>query len=258
MEQFLNNLIASVITAAISFGIYFLIKKMISKILSAGLKKAKHRKSLTIMKVINNILKAIIIVLAILTILRFWGIDTNALLASLSVAGLVGGLAAQDLLKDLITGATIIFDNKFDVGDEVKIGDYQGKVTDVGLQSVSLRSKTGEVIVIANRNILEVINFSRNTPIVNLDFEVLSSESLEKTQNVINKICEKIDLLPYVSGKSTFKGIIKLEEDKLVYRIAVSSKMGKYNELNSESLKIIKEECQSNGLETPYNKVEEL
>ena len=63
MEQFLNNLIASVITAAISFGIYFLIKKMISKILSAGLKKAKHRKSLTIMKVINNILKAIIIVL---------------------------------------------------------------------------------------------------------------------------------------------------------------------------------------------------
>lgn len=257
METFINNIIATAVTIIISFLIYFFIKQVINRILASGIKKAKHRKSVTIIKVINNLLKTLIILLAFITILRFWGIDTNALLASLSVAGLVGGLAAQDLLKDLITGATIIFDNKFDVGDDVKINSYEGKVTDVGLQSVTLRAKTGEVCVIANRNILEVINYSRNTPIINIDFKISANNDLEKIDNVIKEICEKINKLPYVNSSAVFKGIQELEDD-IVYRISVGAKMGKITELKSESLKIIKDECQSNALETPYNKVEEV
>ena len=111
METFLERIITSAIIIAVSFIIYFIVKKIINGLFAKRVEKAKHKKSITIMKVINNIIRTIILILAVLTIISVWGVDTKALIASLGIVGLVAGLAVQDTLKDVIAGAAIIFED---------------------------------------------------------------------------------------------------------------------------------------------------
>ena len=61
-------------------------------------------------------------------ILDIFGVDTKSLIASLGVLGLVVGLALQDLLKDFISGMTIIFENQYCIGDIISVGDFKGEV----------------------------------------------------------------------------------------------------------------------------------
>ena len=158
LEKILTKeLIQPIVVIIISIIIYLLIKKIIIKMLKASKKHGIHKKSITIMNLVINIVKYIIIIISVLTILNIWGIDTKALLASLGVVGVVAGLAMQDILKDFLAGFSIIIDNEFDVGDNIQIGTFRGDVIELGMKNTKIRAYSGEVLTVANRNINEVI-----------------------------------------------------------------------------------------------------
>ena len=80
--------------------------------------------------------------ITLLVILEANGIDTKSLLASFGVAGLVAGLALQDLLKDFIVGMSLIFEGEFAIGDWVSINGFKGEVLPSNLRITKLRSAT--------------------------------------------------------------------------------------------------------------------
>ena len=91
MEQILTKEVISTICIAIfSFFVYIIIKKLINRFLVAKAKDKDNRKALTILTLVTNILKYIILIVAFLMILDVWGVDTKALVASLGVVGVVG------------------------------------------------------------------------------------------------------------------------------------------------------------------------
>lgn len=72
-------------------------------------------------------------------------------LAGLVAGAAIGvGLAAQDLLRDLVGGMTLILDRPFGVGDRVQIGEYYGEVISMGLRSVRLRTAEDSQITVPN------------------------------------------------------------------------------------------------------------
>ena len=93
-------------------------------------------------------------------ILDIFGIDTKTLIASLGVVGLVAGLAVQDTLKDFVAGMSIILENQYRVGDTITIKGFRGEVISLGIKSTRLRSLTGEIMIVPNHLIEEVINHS--------------------------------------------------------------------------------------------------
>ena len=255
METFLERIITSAIIITVSFIIYFIVKKIINGLFAKRVKKAKHKKSITIMKVINNIIRTIILILAVLTIISVWGVDTKALIASLGIVGLVAGLAVQDTLKDVIAGAAIIFEDEFDVGDNIQIGTFRGDVIDVGLQNTVIRAYTGEIKIIANRNINEVINYSRYSSIALIDFGIAYNSEPEKVKVLLDKICEEMNKFPYLISKVQLLGIQELSDDAVTYRIYAECKPGMDFPCKRDAWQVILRECQKANIDIPFKQV---
>lgn len=102
---------------------------------------------------------------SLLIILSFFGIDTKSLVASLGVVGVALGLALQDTLKDIIGGISLILENYLAVGDIITYNDFTGEVIELGLRTTRIKKASGEVMIIANRNIDTIINASQKKQI---------------------------------------------------------------------------------------------
>ena len=174
-----REIVSPIFIVIIAVLFYFLVKQIIMKMFKASEKYGVHKKSITIMNLIINIIKYVVIIVTILALLGTWGVDTKALLASLGVVGVVAGLAMQDILKDFLAGFSIIINNEFDVGDNIQIGNFRGNVVELGMKNTKIRAYTGEVKIIANRNIVDVINYSMQTSKAIIEVGVSYSSDLE-------------------------------------------------------------------------------
>ncbi len=101
--------------------------------------------------------------LLVLSLRWAFGLDVTLLVTSLSVGTLAIGLAMQQILGDLLAAISIVFDQPFDVGDDITVDGVSGVVERVGLKTTRLRSTTGEQIIFSNGNLLKsrIHNFSR-------------------------------------------------------------------------------------------------
>jgi len=97
----------------------------------------------------------------LLMILDLFGLDIKPILAGAGILGLAVGFGAQTLVKDLIAGVFIILENQFNVGDKVKIGNFEGEVVKLSPRFTILKDKEGNLIYLPNGSINNVTNFSQ-------------------------------------------------------------------------------------------------
>ncbi len=189
-----RKVVVPILVILFSVIIYFCLKKVIKKVLMFKLKgvRVNDRRHKTTISLIDNILKYFIAIVAILMILDVYGIDTKTLIASLGVMSLVLGLALQDFLKDIIAGITIIFEDQYAVGDIVTIGSFKGTVSYLGIKSTRITAYTGEVLIIANRNIDKVINHTLEKNVCIMDIPVAYESDLDKVKEVLEGICNEL------------------------------------------------------------------
>lgn len=128
-------------------------------------------------------------------VLDMFNIDTSSILATAGIGGLAIGFGAQSLVKDIITGFFILFEDQFSVGgDYVKIGEYEGIVEELGVRVTKIRAFSGgELHIIPNSNIQTVTNRARGgnmraLVVVTVAYE----EDIEKVSRVLNEVCNEI------------------------------------------------------------------
>ncbi len=107
--------------------------------------------------------KIIVWMLGFLLLLDNLGIKISAFMAGLGITGIAVALAAQAILGDVFSYFVIFFDQPFEVGHNIKVGDLQGEVEHVGLKTTRLRSGDGEQIIMSNKSLTDskVQNFTR-------------------------------------------------------------------------------------------------
>ena len=165
MDKFLDKflvkeIVGPILIVLISMVVYLILKSIIDNVFRIKSKHIDKRKTKTINGLVDNLIKYFIVVVDIVMILDIFGIDTKTLIASLGVVGLVAGLAVQDTLKDFVAGMSIILENQYRVGDTITIKGFRGEVISLGIKSTRLRSITGEIMIVPNHLIEEVINHS--------------------------------------------------------------------------------------------------
>lgn len=135
-------------------------------------------------------------VIAIFIIISELDYDINGLVTGLGLTSVVIALAAQDLAESLLSGFAIVSDKPFLVGDFVKIGEYQGTVTDIKFRCTRIRAVDDTIITIQNSVITksEVVNISRMTKRrleinVNLPLET-KSEVIENLTVMLKSVLE--------------------------------------------------------------------
>ena len=96
----------------------------------------------------------VIYVLAVYAIIKVLGPEQESLYAILGAMALGLGLAAQDLIKDLLGGIVTLIDKPFQIGDRIRVGDYYGEVSTIGLRSTKIVTPDDSLITIPNGAIL--------------------------------------------------------------------------------------------------------
>lgn len=144
-----------------------------------------ERRQKTLLKLIQNVISYVVYFSAILAVLSEFEIDVKGIIAGAGVIGLAVGFGAQSLVKDVITGFFIIFEDQFSVGDYVKIGTFEGTVEEIGLRTTKIKSFTGEVSILPNGTIAQVINYSVRNSIAIVDVTVSIEKDLEEVEKHI-------------------------------------------------------------------------
>ena len=190
-----NKYIKELVIIVVALIIYFVVGKIIDNATNKFIKnKRVDNKTKTFIKVLVNIAKYVFLLFVILTILQLNGINISALLTGVGVLGVVGGVALQDILKDLVMGTNIMVENFFHVGDIVKYNNYVGKVISFGLKSTKIQSiENNDIISIANRNITEVSKVSKW---LDIDIPVSYDNKIEEVEAVFDKILVRITCNP--------------------------------------------------------------
>jgi small-conductance mechanosensitive channel len=130
----------------------------------------------------------LIILTAILVALPEFGFDVTPLAAAAGLASLAIGFGGQYLVRDLINGFLIVFEDQYVVGDRIKIDDEAGRVEMVTLRRTVLRNDRGAVVNIPNGLIGRVANLSRDWSQTWVDVTVpadeLATTALRALENI--------------------------------------------------------------------------
>lgn len=255
-DKFLNDIVNSVLIIVIMWLIYIIATKIVKRIFNVGAKIGDKKRSLTIMKLINNVLKYVIIVIAGMMILGQFGFDTKGLVASLGVAGVVAGLALKDIVSDFIVGISIVTDSQYEVGDYITLGGFTGIVTEVGMQTTKIKGLNGDVKIIPNGNITEVINHSKNPNVIFIDVPTSYNDNTEKVERVLNEICEEVNKnITYLTSDLKVLGIDAFGDSAIMYKLSAEVEPMKGIEFKRAVNKVIKTHFDKNKLEIPYNQL---
>jgi small conductance mechanosensitive channel len=253
---FVKELVAPVIIILISIITYQILKGIIKKIFKFKTKGLDKKRLNTIQMLFINIAKVFIIVIALMLILDVYHIDTKSILASLGVFTAVLALALQDILKDFVAGVTIMLEGQFRVGDTVTVSGFKGEVISLSLKSTRIRAYTGEIKILANRNITEVTNHTLDNSLAVVDVGVAYEADLVKVEKVLTKLCERLSKeLDNLIGPLELLGVTTLGPASITYRITAPTVTNKQYEIQRKVLREVKLELDKNEIEIPYSQL---
>lgn len=256
MTDIQKQLIETVIIVFALMAIYIAFKNLATNILLKKARRKSDKKALTTITVTTNVLKYLLYIIGILLVLDIWGVNTKALLTSLGVVGVIVGLALQDLLKDIIAGVAILTEDQFQVGDNIKIGEFRGDVISLGLKTTKIRAYSGEVRIIANRNITEVTNYSLKASKSVVDIPTSYENDIDKVKETIEKVCKKLEEKEYVTGDIQILGVEDLADSSVNIRVVATTKPTYNYEFRRALLEEIIREFKKQNLTIPYPQLE--
>lgn len=137
------------------------IKKIIKKRISEESDNGREKRIITLTSIIVSLCRICVWVVAILMVLSEAGIDIGPLLAGMGIVGLAIGFGAKKVIEDFFGGLLIIFEDQYRVGDEVKIGDVEGKVKEITLRRTIIKDSKGVSHSIPNGDIKITSNKSK-------------------------------------------------------------------------------------------------
>lgn len=155
-----------------------------------GLEESKKQ---SLVSMLMSFTRYTIYFIAIMVILRQF-VDITPLIAGAGVLGLAIGFGAQSLVKDVITGFFIMFEDQFHVGDFVEInGEATGAVEDIGLRMTTIREWSGKKFYIHNSEIRTVRNYNRRElrAIVSATFPY--EEDPVEIRRLLEEVCRQVE-----------------------------------------------------------------
>ncbi|MCP3739941.1 mechanosensitive ion channel family protein [Rossellomorea sp. BNER] len=215
--------------------------------------RISERREATLLKLLQNVLTYVVYFIAFMTILSTLNIDVKGLIAGAGIVGLAVGFGAQNLVRDIITGFFIIFEDQFSVGDYVRIGNAEGYVEEIGLRTTKILSWTGELHIFPNGNITEVTNFSIHNSTAVVDVRIAYEENIEKAEKVIEELILKLpqkyeDLV----NPPELLGVQTLGASEVILRVVAETVPMQHWYIARMIRKELKACLDENGIEIPF------
>ncbi|MBR0507352.1 MAG: mechanosensitive ion channel family protein, partial [Clostridia bacterium] len=201
--------------------IIFAVEGLLHYILS--MLKPKSNRLRTLISLTKNLLRYAAILVAICVVLRIFTVDVGTILAGLGIIALIIGFGAESLIADIVTGFFILVDDQYNVGDIIEVNGFRGAVTEINVRSTVLTDVGGNVKIINNSDMKNILNRSNQASKSVSEFPIPYETNLEELETHIPELLEEIyqnntDLMQTVPE---YLGVDKLDDSAVVLRFIV-------------------------------------
>jgi small conductance mechanosensitive channel len=204
----------------------------------------REQQTRTMADLLNSVGTAIIAAVAVLTVLPELGFNVTPVEATAAVASLALGFGAQNLVKDLINGFFIVFEDQFVVGDLIQANGETGRVEYLSLRRTVLRNAAGAVVTIPNGLLGQLANMSRDWSQLFVDVTVPSEESVSRALAALEKIAgdfrNDAEWSPALVDGPRVLGVESLSLDGTAIRLQVRTILNRKDDVGRELRRRVK------------------
>jgi small conductance mechanosensitive channel len=215
----------------------------ISKVRTRGA-QLREQQTRTMVGLLNSVGVGIIAAIAVLTVLPELGFNVTPVEATAAVASLALGFGAQNLVKDLINGFFIVFEDQFVVGDLIEANGETGRVEYLSIRRTVLRNASGAVVTIPNGLLGQLANLSRDWSQLFVDITVPSEEAVSGALAALEKIAgefrDDAEWSPALVDGPRVLGVESLSLDGTVIRLQVRTILNRKDEVGRELRRRVK------------------
>ena len=188
-----------------------------------GLPKPKSHRIRSVLSIISSLLKYVAGIVILCWGLAMIGVNVSTIVASVGIVALIVGFSAESLIADVVTGAFMLFENQYNVGDIVEVDGFRGTVTNIGIRTTSISDAGDNVKIINNSAMRNILNRSDRPSRSVCDIGIPYGTDIEKLEEQIPGLMQSI----YEKRSDTMKkppeylGIQTLADSAVILRFAV-------------------------------------
>ncbi|HNT29584.1 MAG TPA: mechanosensitive ion channel [bacterium] len=214
----------------------------------------QEKRAQTITAVFRGTGSFFIWLIIILFMFKQVGIGVGNLVAGIGIAGIAIGLGAQSLVKDMIAGFFVIFENHYNIGDVISVAGVSGRVEEINLRTTILRDLEGAVHIVPNGQISIVTNKTKQWAQVVLDMPIAPDEDIDRAMRVIQRVGR--ELVANKRYKSALLsapkvlGVNEVSKNQIVIRSLVKTHPDQRWAIERIMRKKIKQEFDKEGIKT--------
>ena len=204
----------------------------------------REQQTRTMAGLLYSVGATLIIAVAFLTALPEFGFNVTPVAATAAVASLAFGFGAQTLVKDLINGFFIVFEDQFVIGDLIQLNGETGRVEHLTLRRTVLRNAAGAMVTIPNSLVGQIANLSRDWSQTFVDVTVPSDEMIGRALATLEKIAGDFRndadwSLALLDGPRVL-GVESLSLDGTVLRVQIRTALNRKDDVARELRRRIK------------------
>ncbi len=215
------------VIAAIAFILSRILRSLTSRMTHVAERQAVGPVRIAQVKTLAGVIRttglAIIGTIAGLQILDAVGINFGPLLASAGIAGVAIGLAAQNIVKDVLNGILILIEDQFNIGDTIRVAGLAGTVEAMTLRKTTVRDADGTLYVIPNSQITTVANlsvgYSVATVNVSVDFSANPDEVIKLLTSIATDIRNSDEFRQLFVADPQILGVDAIKGSELIFPV---------------------------------------
>jgi small conductance mechanosensitive channel len=224
--------------------------------LSKDAQAARSARVRTLLPMLRTVLSFVILIFVALNILTEIGVNVAPLIAGAGVIGLAVGFGSQTLVRDVITGAFLLFEDAMAVGDVVQVGGLSGVVEQLSIRSIKLRAQDGSVHIIPFSAVTTVTNMTRDFSFAVMDISVAYGEDTDRVADVLRQVAAEIradaKFGALIRDDIEILGVERLADSGVVIRARIKTEpLGRWS-VGREFNRRIKQRFDKLGIEIPY------
>ncbi len=211
-----------------------------------------EKRSMTLEAILKSVLRYAVYFFGIVGI--FSQIFNTIALTFTGIGGVAVAFGAQSLVKDIINGFFILFEDQYAVGDYINIEDKGGIVESIELRVTKIRDFNGDLHIIPNGLITRITNHSRGSARVLVEVDIAYEEDVDKAIEVLSGVCEIFKNNENMVEGPQVAGVSALKENGLTIRVVGKAKPLTNADCEMKLRKEIKKALTSEAIEIPYPK----
>jgi small-conductance mechanosensitive channel len=219
-----------------------------------GAEASKKRK--TLIPLLGKTVRYGALFVGALVALHQVGVNVTPILAGVGILGLAVGFGAQTLVKDVINGLFILFEDSISVGDVVVVKGTGGLVEAVNLRTIRLRDLQGSVHVIPNSQVETITNMTKDFSYYLLDVGVAYREDTDEVIAALQEIDAGMRADPaYASDMLDpieIMGVDRFTDSAVVIRARLKTKPIRQWHVGREFNRRMKKLFDARGIEIPF------